>query len=62
MATTQTIWVLQWERYTNMAKSQDAPDEFWSEYKRIAVPKDGQVTEFHIKKLKDLMAQFKLHL
>lgn len=62
MATTQTIWVLQWDRYTSIAKSQDASDEFWSAYKGIALPADGQVTEYHIKLLKELMARFNLHL
>jgi hypothetical protein len=62
MAVTQTIWVLQWDRYTSIAKSQDAPPEFWVEYKKIALPSDGQITEYHIKQLKALMLTFKLAL
>jgi hypothetical protein len=62
MATTQTLWVLQWERYTSIAKSQDAPPEFWTEYRKITVPADGQITEVEIQKLKTLMARFKLDL
>lgn len=62
MATIQTMWVLQWERYTGMAKSQDAPPEFWVEYKKITLPRDKQITEFEVQKLKKLMAQFKLEL
>jgi len=62
MATAQTIWVLQWDRYTGMAKTQEAPPEFWVEYKKISIPRDGQITEFHINQLKKLMATFKLDL
>ena len=62
MATTQTIWNLQWERYSGIAKSQDAPPAFWAEFKKIVLPKDGQITETEISKLKALMASFKLHL
>ncbi len=62
MATTQTMWVLQWDRYTSIAKSQDAPEEFWIEYKKIALPAGGQVTESEVQKLKGLMARFKLEL
>ena len=62
MATSQTIWVLQWDRYTGMAKTQDAPPEFWTEYKKIKVPSDGQITQSEIMKLKDLMAKYKLEL
>jgi len=61
MATTQTIWVLQWERYTGMAKTQTAPPEFWAEYAKIAKPRDGQITETEILKLRELMARFKLN-
>ena len=62
MATTQTIWVLQWERYTGMARSQGAPPEFWTEYAKISKPVDGQITETEIRTLKELMARFKLEL
>ncbi|MBI1860528.1 MAG: hypothetical protein HYR96_06390 [Deltaproteobacteria bacterium] len=62
MVTTQTIWVVQWERYTEMAKSQNAPMAFWIEVKKIAIPAQGQVTETEIKQLKALMLQFKLAL
>lgn len=62
MATTQTMWVLQWDRYTSIAKSQEAPAEFWEEYKKISLPKDQQITEHEIQKLKSLMARFKLEL
>ena len=62
MPVNQTIWVLQWERYTSMAKHQDAPPEFWVEYKKIVIPSNGQVTESDVKKLKALMAAFKLGL
>ena len=62
MAIFQTIWVLQWDRYTSIAKSQDAPPEFWTEYRKIVLPKDGQITETEISKLKVLMAHFKLTL
>lgn len=62
MAVTQTMWVLQWDRYTAMAKSQNAPPEFWEEYKKIKTPSNGQITEYEILKLKSLMAAFKLSL
>jgi len=62
MATSQTIWVLQWERYTGIAKCQEAPPEFWTEYRKIEVPANGQITHEQIVKLKDLMAKFKLDL
>lgn len=62
MAVAQTIWVLQWDRYTSIAKSQDAPVEFWTEYKAIAVPRDRQITEVEITKLKALMARYHLDL
>jgi len=62
MPVTQTIWVLQWYRYIGMAKSQDAPCEFWVGFQKIAVPASGQITEVEIKKLKDLMAKFNLNL
>ena len=62
MATWQTIWVLQWDRYTSIAKSQDAPIEFWTEYRKIVVPSNGQITQVEIAKLKELMAKFKLEL
>lgn len=61
MAVAQTTWVLQWDRYTEMAKSQNAPAEFWAEYKKIVLPRDGQVKDFHLKQLKELMARFKLN-
>jgi hypothetical protein len=60
MAISQTIWVLQWARYTEMAKNQDAPPEFWAQYHKITLPSDMQVTEYEIKQLRELMAQFKL--
>ncbi len=60
MAVTQTIWVLQWERYTDMAKNQDAPAEFWAEYKKIILPSNGQITEVEIQKLKNLMTGFEI--
>ena len=56
------MWVLQWDRYTSIAKSQNAPAEFWAEYRKIILPADGQVTEAEIVKLRTLMAQFKLEL
>jgi hypothetical protein len=56
------MWVLQWDRYTVMAKSQDAPPEFWNEYRKIVLPTDGQITESEVVKLRRLMAQFKLEL
>jgi hypothetical protein len=62
MAVTQTIWVLQWERYTGIAKSQGAPPEFWEQYKNIKVPSNGQITEAEVVKLKALMAKFQLSL
>ena len=62
MVTSQTIWVLQWERYTSIAKSQSAPPEFWTEYHKIIVPRDGQITEVEIVALRKLMALFKLEL
>lgn len=45
-----------------MAKSQNASPEFWTEYRKIVVPSNGQVTEAEIQKLKALMATFKLSL
>ena len=62
MATAQTIWVLQWERYTSIAKSQGAPPEFWTQYQKIVLPPKGQVTEAEIQKLKKLIEHFKLSL
>lgn len=62
MATSQTMWVLQWDRYTGIAKSQDAPQEFWTEYHKIALPSDGQITEVEIAQLKKLMTRFNLEL
>ncbi len=62
MSVTQTMWVLQWDRYTGMAKSQKAPPEFWAEYDRIAIPSDGQITEYHVKLLRALMNRYKLAL
>ena len=62
MVTTQTIWVLQWYRYIGMAKTQEAPREFWAEFGKIAVPSNGQITEVEIAKLKELMAKFNLEL
>jgi hypothetical protein len=62
MATTQTMWVLQWDRYTSIAQAQDAPPEFWTEYKKIVLPADGQITEVEIQQLKSLMARYKLGL
>ncbi len=62
MTTTQTMWVLQWDRYTAIAKSQNASPEFWTEYRKIKIPSDGQITEFEIGKLKELMGTFKLDL
>lgn len=62
MATEQTLWVQQWARYSEMAKSQDAPPEFWIAYKKISIPANGQITESQIIKLKELMANYKLHL
>ena len=62
MATSQTIWVLQWERYVSIAKSQDAPPEFWTAFKMIPLPADGQITQGEIGQLKQLMAAFKLEL
>jgi hypothetical protein len=62
MVTSQTMWVLQWDRYTGIAKSQDAPPQFWIEYKKIILPSDGQVTKAEVDQLKKLMAQFKLEL
>ena len=62
MATSQTIWVLQWDRYTGIAKSQEAPPEFWVEYRKIVVPSNGQITKVEIAKLKELMAEFNLEL
>ena len=56
------MWVLQWDRYTSIAKTQDAPPEFWTEYHKIVLPSDGQITESEIIKLKKLMSQFKLEL
>jgi hypothetical protein len=56
------MWVLQWDRYTGIAKSQDAPPEFWVKYRKIALPSDGQITESEIAQLKQLMAEFKLEL
>ncbi len=56
------MWVLQWDRYTEIAKSQNAPPEFWTEYQKITLPTDGQITELEIQKLKGLMARFKLTL
>ena len=58
----QTMWVLQWERYTGIAKSQDAPPEFWIEYQKIQLPADGQITQVEVNKLKALMASFKLEV
>jgi hypothetical protein len=43
-----------------MAKTQDAPPEFWTEYAKIVKPRDGQITELEIRKLKELMARFGL--
>jgi hypothetical protein len=62
MVISQTIWVLQWDRYTSIAESQNAPPEFWAEYRKIVLPSDGQITEAEIIKLKTLMARFKLEL
>jgi len=62
MVTSQTIWVLQWDRYTGMAKSQEAPPEFWVEYRKISVPSNRQITEVEITQLKNLMAKFNLEL
>ncbi len=62
MAIAQTIWVLQWYRYTGMARSQEASPEFWLEYRKIAVPSNGQVTEVEVAQLKELMAKYKLDL
>lgn len=62
MPITQTIWVLQWERYTSIAKTQDAPPEFWVEYHKIKIPSGGQVTEYEVRQLKALMNTFKLSL
>ena len=62
MAVTQTMWVLQWDRYTSIAKSQVAPDEFWIEYKKIKLPSDGQITQLEIERLKELMEKFRLSL
>jgi len=62
MTTTQTIWVLQWERYTAMAKTQDAPAEFWEAYRKIQLPAQKQITQSELEKLKDLMKRFKLEL
>lgn len=62
MATTQTMWVLQWERYTSIAKSQNAPPQFWIKHKEIKIPKDGQVTEREVKRLKEIMKEFNLEL
>lgn len=62
MTVTQTIWVLQWERYSSIAKSQKAPAEFWIEYKKIKLPANGQITEYEIQKLKELMVIFHLSL
>lgn len=61
MAIAQTMWVIQWERYTSIAKSQNAPPEFWVEYKKIPTS-NGQITESSVVLLKALMAQFKLQL
>ena len=60
MVVSQTIWVLQWERYTSIAKSQDAPPEFWELYKKIPIPSNKQITEREIQQLKALMTQFKI--
>ena len=62
MAILQTIWVLQWDRYTSIAKSQNAPPAFWVEYDKIVLPSNGQITEAEILQLRKLMAQFKLDL
>lgn len=62
MTTMQTIWVLQWDRYTGIAKSQNAPPEFWAEYRKIPIPPNRQFTEVEIAKLKELMAHYKLEL
>ncbi|GEM_PF-5526460 len=62
MPVNQTIWVLQWDRYTSMAKSQNAPALFWEEYKKIKIPSDGQITEVEITKLRSLMAAFQLSM
>ena len=62
MAISQTMWVLQWDRYTSIAKSQNAPPEFWTEYRKIILPSDGQITEAEIVQLRKLMALFKLKL
>ncbi len=62
MAINQTMWVLQWERYSGIAKTQNPPPEFWKEHKAIAVPSKGQITEAEIQKLKSLMARFNLKL
>lgn len=56
------MWVLQWDRYSEIATSQSAPPAFWDEYKTITLPRDGQITEFHVSKLKELMARYKLNL
>jgi len=56
------MWVLQWDRYTGIAKSQDAPPDFWTAYHKIPLPADGQITEIEIAQLKALMAHFKLTL
>lgn len=62
MTTTQTIWVLQWDRYTSVAKNHGAPPAFWAEYAKITRPRDGQITEIEIVKLKELMARFHIEL
>ena len=55
-----TIWQLQWERLKAMARTQQAPEEFWSAFREIHVPSGGQVEQAEVEKLKALMDKFKL--